>query len=280
MAQYSPMETLLRGGRFFEGPRWHDGRWWVSDFFRRVVLAVEPDGRVEEVLRVETQPSGLGWLPDGSLLVVSMLDRRVLRRDAGGEVSVHAELGALCGGPANDMVVAADGRAYVGNFGYDFPEGEPAPAALVRVEPDGTVAVAADGLRFPNGCAITPDGRMLLVCETFGGRITAFSLAPDGTLSARRTWADGDFTPDGCALDAEGRLWVADPGGSRCLLFAEGGSVEAEVRAPDGLRVYACMLGGDDGRTLLLCLAPGFRGRGDDAVLATTRVDVPRAGLP
>jgi sugar lactone lactonase YvrE len=275
------VETFLRGGGFFEGPRWHEGRWWVSDFYRRVVLAVDERGRVETVLEVEGRPSGLGWLADGSLLVVSMLDRLVLRRRPDGATTVYADLGALCGGPANDMVVSSDGRAYVGNFGFDLlGRAEPRPTALVRVDQDGAVAVAAADLAFPNGAAITPDGRTLIVGETFANRLTAFDVERDGSLSGRRVWAAGAFAPDGCSLDADGLLWVADPAGARWIRVAEGGAIVQELVAPAGLRAYACMLGGRDGRTLLLCAAPGLRPRGPHAVLLTVRVEASHAGLP
>src|SRR3954469_22207212 len=149
------LTTLLEGGHFFEGPRWHDGRWWVSDFYRYAVLAVSEDGAAEEVLRVEGQPSGLGWLPDGSLLAVSMRDHRLVRRAPDGAVSVHADVSEHCGGHLNDVVVDGEGRAYVGNFGFDLMGGgTPSYAKLVRVDPDGTVSVAADELMFPNGSVI------------------------------------------------------------------------------------------------------------------------------
>ncbi len=158
------LKTLLEGGAFFEGPRFQAGRWWVSDFYRHLVLTVDADGRAEEVMTVEQQPSGLGWMPDGSLLVVSMKDHRVLRRSPEGEVSVHADVSEYCGGHLNDMVVDSDGRAYVGNFGFDLMGGaDPAPANLVRVDPDGSATVAAEDMLFPNGSVVTPDGWTLIV---------------------------------------------------------------------------------------------------------------------
>jgi sugar lactone lactonase YvrE len=278
--------TLAGGGSFFEGPRWHDGRWWVSDFYTHAVLAVAPDGTTEQVMAVEAQPSGLGWLPDGSLLVVSMKDHRVLRRAPDGTVTIHADIGEHCGGLANDMVVAADGRAWVGNFGFDVMAGEPArTASLVCVDRDGTVSVAADDLRFPNGSVITDDGTMLVVGETTGGRYTAFTITAEGLLTDRRVWATVEgVAPDGCALDAEGHIWAADALGNRLVRVAADRGVVDEIAAPDGLGVYACMLGGDDGRTLLACCAPDFlehnRAAAREAVLVTTTVDVPHAGLP
>jgi sugar lactone lactonase YvrE len=161
------LRILVEGGKFFEDPRWRDGRWWVSDFYRRAVYTIIPGGHCEKLLDVEQQPSGLGWMPDGSMLIVSMRDHRVLRRSPEGKVSVHADLSPHCGGWANDMVVDKNGRAFVGNFGHDLTGGEPAaPAKSVRVDPDGRVEVAAEHLFFPNGSVITPDGRTLIVGET------------------------------------------------------------------------------------------------------------------
>ncbi len=295
------LRTLLEGGAFFESPRWHEGRWWVSDFYRHLVLTVDADGNTEEVLTVEGQPSGLGWLPDGDLLVVSMRDHRILRRSADGSVSVHADVSEYCGGHLNDMVVSADGRAYVGNFGFDLMAfADPKPATLVRVDQDGTATVVAEDLLFPNGSVITPDGRTLIVGETAGARYTAFTIEPDGSLSDRRVWAQVaetpviggfmetigqlKFGPDGCGLDAEEHIWSADEVNARCARVAPGGEIVEEIAAPDGLNIFACMLGGDDGRTLLMCAAPDFaetnRTAAREAVLLTAEVAVPRAGLP
>jgi sugar lactone lactonase YvrE len=280
------LRLLREGGAFFEGPRWHEGRWWVSDFYRRAVFTVDTDGREQEVLLVEGQPSGLGWLPDGSLLVVSMKDRRLLRRAPSGDVSVHAEVGHFCGGPLNDLVVDAKGRAFVGNFGFDLmAREEPKPTGLIRVDPDGSTALAADDLLFPNGSVITDDGGTLIVGETYGRRYVAFTIEDDGSLAERRVWAEvPDLAPDGCTLDAEGHIWSADARGGRACRLAPGGEIVEEVEAPEGLQCFACMLGGDDGRTLLLCAAPDFserrRSRAREAVLLTTRVAVPHGGLP
>jgi sugar lactone lactonase YvrE len=292
--------ALLDGGAFFEAPRWRDGRWWVSDFYRHVVMAVTPAGEAEEVMTVEGQPSGLGWMPDGSLLVVSMLDRRLLRRWPDGTVTEHADLGPHGADKANDMVVDASGRAYVGNFGFDLEAmADPAPTTLMRVDPDGTVSVAAEDLWLPNGTVITPDGATLIVNETTAARLTAFTVAEDGSLSDRRIFAQlaptpepGSFAemvpqlrvaPDGRCLDADGHVWVADALGGDCLRVAPGGEVVERIPPPDGVQTIACMLGGD-GRTLLTCVAPDFSARmravHREAVLLSTQVDVPHAGLP
>jgi sugar lactone lactonase YvrE len=287
------LTALYEGGRYFEGPRWHDGRWYVSDFYDQAVYAVGEDGHSEEVLRVPQQPSGLGWLPDGSLLVVSMRDHTLLRRAPDGSVSVHADVSEHCGGHLNDLVVDAEGRAYVGNFGFDLMGGgEPRYAKLVRVDPDGSVAVAADELMFPNGAVI--DGDTLIVAETMGGRLAAFTIAPDGSLTDRRVWAQisptpemgplaemlsaGGFAPDGIALDADGHVWAADALGGRAGRIAPGGEIVEEIRAPEGMGCFACALGGADGHTLLLCSAPDFneeaRKAAREAVLFTTQVEV------
>lgn len=294
------LTTLVEGGHFYEGPRWRDGRWWVSDFYAHQVQTVTPDGTVEVVVEVPGQPSGLGWLPDGSLVITSMKDQRILRL-ADGALTELADLSGLAGGHLNDLVTDAAGHTFVGNFGFDLMGGgDPATAALIRVDADGTVAVAAEDLHFPNGSVITPDGRTLIVGETTGNRYTAFDLAADGTLSNRRTWAsfgalpEADtfveglaqitVAPDGCTLDADGHIWAADALGNRAVLVAEGGEILDEIPAPEGLGVYACQLGGPDGRTLLLCAAPDFfehnRAGATEAVLLTTTVDVPHAGLP
>lgn len=280
------METLVGPGHFFESPRWHEGRWWVSDFYAHQVLSVGPGGgevRVEAT--VPTQPSGLGWMPDGSLLVVSMIDRRLLRRTASGELVEHADLSAVARGWVNDMVVDDRGRAWVGNFGFDLFGGEYAKATLARVDPDGTVTAAAEDLAFPNGSVITPDGSTLIVGETMGARYTAFTIADDGSLTDRRLWAKvPGVGPDGCGLDAEGRIWCADAGGNRCVLIEEGGRIVNEIAAPDGLGVFACMLGGPDGTTLAMCCSPDFdarrRAETREAVMVAVGVDVPRAGRP
>ncbi len=279
------MRVLLEGGAFFESPRWQDGRWWVSDFFRRVVLAVDAGGGVEEIMRVDGQPSGLGWLPDGSLLVVSMGDRRLLRRAADGVVSVHADLSDLCDWHANDMVVTARGCAYVGNFGFDLGNEAPRPTGLVRVAPDGSAARVAEGLLFPNGCAVTDDGRTLIVAETWASRLTQFTIATDGSLADRRIFAVVPRTaPDGCTLDAEGCVWFADARSNRCIRVTPGGEVAAVLAVTEDLRCFACMLGGTDGRTLAICAAPDFdervRTESLDAVVLTARVAVPHAGFP
>jgi sugar lactone lactonase YvrE len=294
------LEVLVDGGTFFEGLRWHEGRWYVSDFYADRVLAVAPDGTSEVAFEVPV-PSGLGWLPDGSLLAVSMAEHALFRRGDDGEAVLHASLAEWSRGAANDMVVDAQGRAYVGNYGYDLAAGEsPRGATLVRVDPDGTATPVADGLHFPNGSLITPDGGTLIVAETIAARFSAFTVAADGSLTDRRVWGQVapapaleeiderytqvGFAPDGCTLDAEGCVWAGDSLHRRFARIAPGGEILEEVPSPDGLVVYGAMLGGDDGRTLALAAAPDWREERPEgetvSAVYTTTVDVPHAGRP
>jgi len=265
--------TVIDGFSYLEGPRWHDERIWFSDFYTHRVLSAREDGsdlRVEA--SVPQQPSGLGWLPDGRLLIVSMRDRKLLRREHDGTLVTHADLSRHATGHLNDMAVDAHGRAYVGNFGFDLMGGAPLePAALHRADPDGTVTEVATDLWFPNGTVITKDG-VLLVNETFGNRVTAFDLTQDGRLVNRRTWAEFGplptqrdiakvlpqicVAPDGSCLDAEGALWIADGTGGRLIRVTEGGKIVDEVSP--GTPVFACALGGSNGKTLFACAAPDF----------------------
>ncbi|UJA21417.1 gluconolactonase [Thermoleophilia bacterium SCSIO 60948] len=287
------------GGHFFEGPRWHDGRWWVSDFYAHEVATLSGDGMREVVLEVEGQPSGLGWMPDGSLLVSSMKDRRIIRRSPDGEVSVHADVSEHGEGWLNDMVVDSGGGLWAGYFGFDLVTMEGiSEATMVRVEADGSARVAARDMRFPNASMITPDGGTLIVAETTGGRLSAFDISDDNDLTNRRVWAELaplqplavenipklGYAPDGSTLDAEGMVWTADAVGTRCCRVAEGGEIVETIEAPEGLAFYACQLGGPDGRDLLLCAAPDFhapnREAAREAVLFLTRAPAPHAGLP
>jgi sugar lactone lactonase YvrE len=255
-------KILVEGISFGEGPRWRDGRLWFSDFYDHAVKSVSAAGEVRIELTVDDQPSGLGWMPDGDLLVVSMTKRQVLRRGADGNLRPHADLSGIATWYCNDMTVDAAGRAYVGNFGFDLEAAtadrgfagviaEHVTAKLALVEADGTVRVAADDMHFPNGMVITPDGKTLIIGETLAMRLTAFDIGADGGLSNRREWAPlGTRVPDGICLDAEGAVWVANPAAPECVRVAEGGEVLEVVET--SLPCYACMLGGEDGRTLFM----------------------------
>jgi sugar lactone lactonase YvrE len=269
-------DILLKGLEFPEGPRWREGKLWFSDMQAYRVMTVDLLGNAEVVLEMPGNPSGLGWLPDGRLLVVSMSDRRLLRLDPDGLTEV-ADLSALASYTCNDMVVDKKGRAYVGNFGFDHINEPMKPAEIILVTPDGDARIVADGLAFPNGTVITPDDQTLIVGETYGGRLTAFDIQPDGALTNRRVWADLDdgVFPDGICLDAEGAVWVASPVGSEVLRVLEGGEVTRRIAV--STQAYACMLGGPDRRTLFIATSGQVEGSGCIEII---EIDVPGAGLP
>lgn len=217
-------------------------------------MRVDCEGRAHVVVEVAHQPSGLGWMPDGRLLVVSMIDCKLMRLDPTGLVEV-ADLSALAGFHCNDMVVDAKGRAYIGNFGFDLftQPVVPKPTMLVKVDLDGGVSVVADDLQFPNGMVITPDGKTMILAETFARRLTAFDIAIDGTLCNRRVWANLDtVAPDGICLDAEGAVWVASPRSNEFIRVLEGGVITRRI--PVSNQAIACALGGEDGKRLFMVI--------------------------
>ena len=241
-----PANLLIDGLCFGEGPRFHDGVLWLSDTHGQEVLQVTPDGKRSTIVTLtDDQPSGLGWLPNGDLLIVSMTKKQLLRFD-GQRLSLHADLSGLASGICNDMVVDKQGRAYVGNFGFDLHNNEPAkPAQLIRVDPDGSCCVEDDDLMFPNGAVITDDGKTLIVAETFASRLSAFNIADDGSLSGRRVWAElpEKAVPDGICLDAGGGIWSASPTTNNCIRQLEGGAITHEISLDRG--AFACMIGDD-----------------------------------
>jgi len=291
-------QAVSSGHHLLECPRWHGGRLYASDFFAHTVL-VWDGGQPEVVCRVPGRPAGLGWGLDGNLLIVSMVDQCLLSFD-GTTLTQVADLSRYASWRCNDMVVDADGGAYVGNFGWDASiDPTIRSTALVRVETSGSAAgdvrVVADELVFPNGMAITPDGRTLLVNETFAARVTAFDREPDGSLTNRRVWASfselpfetslqaaaaGVILPDGMALCEDGTVWLADCAGSGVSRVAAGGSVLEYISTGDHA-TFACALGGADRRTLYLTTArPYPLGRpAEEAVseLRQCRVAVPGA---
>jgi sugar lactone lactonase YvrE len=288
------LRTVLDDLVFTEGPRWHDGRLWCSDMHDHRVISTALDGGADTIVRVDDdEPSGLGWLPDGRLLVVAMETQRLLRVEPDGELAVHADLSSAARGSLNDMIVAADGTAYVGDMGVRIHElgAERRAGQTFRVAPDGSWECAADDLQSPNGHILTDDGRTLIVAESGGGRLTGFTVQADGTLTDRRTFAeltperdDVLFAPpDGICLDADGAGWVADPLGARVFRVREGGEVTDTIRFTEVIPV-ACVLGGPDRRTLLMCVAADWK---RDALVGTrtgrivaSDVDVPGAGRP
>lgn len=262
------VRTLAEGIYFGEGPRWHQGRLWFSDFYAHRICSVSLDGDLRTELELEGRPSGLGWMPDGSLLVVRMELRQVWRRWPDGRFELHADLTNHSAHLCNDMVVDGVGRAYVGNFGFDLdaeihargPESVIADhprTCLALVQADGSVSDAAPGERFsfPNGMVISPDDSTLIVGETLGGRLTALDIGADGALSNRREWAPTwPRIPDGICLDASSAIWIANPLAPECALIAPGGEVLEVIET--GLPCYAGMLGGPQGKHLFMLVAP------------------------
>lgn len=294
------VEVIVDGFHYLEGPRWHKGALWFVDFYTQGVYRVNDDGVAEKIVHVAEQPSGIGWLPDGRMLVVSMKDRKVLRLEDDGELVVHADIWEHCGGHANDMVVAPNGNAYVGNFGFDLMGGADfKDGGLVLVRPDGSSEVVAQDLAFANGMVISADEQTLIVNELFGNRISQFAIQADGSLRERRDFAsygvlgnetdlgvrigNAKILPDGLTLDSEGAIWIANTIHQQALRIAEGGEVLETINtAPEG--VFAVTLGGDDGKTLFMCAAPDWdeasRKAENKGRMLATKVQVGHAGTP
>ncbi|MCY3737733.1 MAG: SMP-30/gluconolactonase/LRE family protein [Gemmatimonadaceae bacterium] len=290
-------ELFVDGLFFPEGPRWRVGpdgvgRLWFSDVLGGEVKRADLAGHVETVAEVPGWPSGLGWRPDGTLLVVSVQEGRLMAVGAGGSLTVAADMKAVDGLPCNDMVVDGRGGAYVGSWqGLDEsipwgPGNMPGFSHIIRVDPDGGARIAADRMTYPNGAALSPDSRTYIVAETFANRLSAFDVEEDGSLTNRRVWADIGAPPDGITMDEEGCLWVAVPcyvygGPGGYLRLREGGEIVDRIDV-DGVASYACTLGGPRMRTLFLCQSTVLgheRHPGDGRIMAV-EVDVPGTGTP
>lgn len=271
------LKTIGQPGHLYECPRWFDGRWWVSDMRGRAVWSLTPDGRQKLELQHTSRVGGLGFGADGALLVVAMDDKKLLRRARGAEAfEVLADLAPLAGdtsGFCNDLGVGPEGRAYVG-FNADYVKygGEAKLGKILCVEPSGAARVVADELMMPNGIVFTPDGKTLVAVETMRPQLTGYALQADGGLGSGKVWAPLEprrdarkdrahplgekvSAPDGCVMDAEGFVWVADLY-SGCLRVAEGGAIVDAVFLPEGQVPWACWVGGENGRQLLICAAP------------------------
>jgi sugar lactone lactonase YvrE len=248
-------QILLSGLVIGESPRWHEDRLWFSNWGAQEIVAVDLEGNSEVMARVPTTvPFCIDWLPDGRLVVVAGQEAQLLRGNPDGSLVTHADLGSLSELPWNDIVVDGRGNAYVGNIGFEFPEGEFAPGILALLTPDASARQVAGGVAFPNGIVVTPDNSTLILAESYGNRLTAFDIAADGGLSNRRVWADlGDGVPDGICLDAQGAVWYGDVPNKRCVRVREGGEVLQTVELDRGC--FACMLGGENGRTLFMVAA-------------------------
>ncbi len=278
--------------KFPEVPRWHQGKLWCCDFFAQRIVTVDLKGNVETVVELPDTPTGLDWTREGQLLVVSASARHLSRLDRDGLVAV-ADLSELVAYPCNELVVDEKGRAYIGNLGYDFGDYEatPKPGSILLVTPEGNARVVAEGLAFPNGMAITPDGKTLIVAESHIARLTAFHIEPDGSLSDRQVWAqfedwgdygthEGQITPDGICLDAEGAVWAASPNTRDVLRIRQGGEITRRISLET--IPLACMLGGAERRTLFITTTESLDPSDDQARgrIETIQVDVPGAGLP
>ena len=278
-------QLIAKNLHFSEGPRWHDNKLWFSDFYQHAVFNIDENHNIKKVVDIPNQPSGLGWMPDESMLIVSMLDRKVMKfKD--GQLSVHSDLSKLTKFRCNDMVVDNDGHAFVGNFGSLHHAKDIKPTCLIHIDPEGNSKIAAENLDFPNGAVITSDGKQLIIGETYAGRLTSFDISTNRNLSNRRIWArmmpiwyyvgfriiltqvykflnlqvkEGAITPfpvpDGICLDSANGIWVASPTTSEVIRFEEGGKITDRIKTPD--RAYACMLGGVDGNTLYISTAKG-----------------------
>ena len=286
------LETLMKGLTFGEGPRWHENKFYFSDFYSHKVYSLDLSGKHEVIVEIPNQPSGLGWTPDGTMLIVSMKDRKLMSfKD--GLLTERADLTELSGFHCNDMVVDIYGNAFIGNFGFNTYDGEEIkPTNLILVRPGEEPVLAADNLFFPNGTVITPDNKTLIVGETYAARLTAFDKSEDGSLSNRRIWADLKVNaeegtvplPDGMCIDEEGAIWVASPSTAEVIRVHEGGMISERI--PVQTNAFACMLGGEDRRTLFICTSNGS-GVDPEAALREksgkieiTQVDVPGCGKP
>ncbi len=278
------VQTLLTGLAFGESPRWHEDRLWFSNWGAQEVVAVDLEGKSEVIVRVPSFPFSIDWLPDGRLLLTSGRSGLLLRREPDGELLTHADLTSLSGG-WNEIVVDGRGNAYLNGGGFDLLAGEAfAPGIVALVTSDGSARQVADGIAFPNGMAVTPDNKTLIVAESYAKRLTAFDIEASGSLSNRRGWADlGDGVPDGICIDAEGAVWYGDVPNKRCVRVREGGEVLQTIDLDRGC--FACMLGGVDNRTLFMMAAKW----GGPAAMAeaprtgqvlTAQAPTPHAGWP
>ena len=278
------VQILMTGLVLCESPRWHDGRLWLSDWGAQEIIAVDLSGNREVIARVPSLPFSIDWLPDGRLLVVNARENRLQRMESDGSLVTHAELGGLSRYGCNEIVVDGRGNIYLNNINFEFPGGDFAPGFIALLTPDGRLRQVADNVAFPNGMGVTPDNSTLILAESYGRKLTAFDIAADGDLSNRRVWADLDGAfPDGICLDAENAVWYADVPNKRCVRVREGGEVLQTVELDRGC--FACMLGGEDKKTLFL-VANEWGGSADIASatrtgqVLTVKAAAPGVGWP
>ena len=302
----------LTGGLYFgEGPRWHENKLWFSDFYSHKVMTLDENNSLETVCEVPSQPSGLGWLPNGDLLIVSMLDKKILRFSEG-SISVHADLSEYVAHKCNDMVVGRDGTAYVGNFGMGDAGESLNSTHLMIVKSDGTVLKGPDNLLFPNGTVITEDGKNLIIAETLGAKLTSFDIEDNGELTNRKLWARTsplfslliikflssmgfdlskvDFSkysknlhvPDGICLDEKNGIWIASPTTKAVVRIEKGGNITDTINTPKG--AFACMLGGKERKTLYVIISnssdPEEAQASPEGEIHSIEVEIPGVGKP
>jgi sugar lactone lactonase YvrE len=280
--EYTELKPLVTEGKYFEGPRWHDGKLWFVDSLAMKLLRTSLAGECEIVCAIPGIAGGMGFLPNGDAIVTSMFDRKLLRL-ADGELSAYRDLSGVAAGTIDDMIIDGRGRIYVGDLGFDLMiGGSHDNGQIILVTPIGDERVVARGLRFPNGFAVSEDGTRLVVAESDGNNLAEFSIAEDGSLELKRRF--GSFTePDGICLDRDGAVWTS--------IFQEDAFARVDLagRVLDrisvkGRRAVACALGGDDRRTLFCVSAETthedlMRGK-SSARIDTVRVEVPGAGFP
>ncbi len=277
------MEVLMDGIAMGESPRWHDDRLWFSDWVAHEVVAVDLEGNSESIASVEAFPFSIDWLRDGRLVITA--GRLLLRLEPDGSLVTHADLSELTDFGWNEIVVDGRDNAYVNGPEFDLMSGEDfAPGCIALLTSDGAARRVAEGVAFPNGMAVTPGDATLIVAESYGKKLTAFEIEPDGGLSSGRVWADlGDGVPDGICIDAEGAVWYADVPNRRCVRVREGGEVLETIELDRGC--FACMLGGPEGRTLFM-VAQEWSGTGGVAQGERTgqvlmaEAPAPHAGRP
>jgi sugar lactone lactonase YvrE len=246
--------VFLSGLAMGESPRWHDGRLWVADWAAHEIVAADSSGGREVMATIPSLPFSIDWLPDGRLLAITGRDCQLLAQGNDGKLEPYVDLTPISTKPWNEIVVDGRGNTYLNNIGFDFPGGAFGPGFVALVTPDRSAHVVAEGLAFPNGMAVTPDNRTLIVGESYAGCLTAFDIREDGSLSNRRVWAQvGGDHPDGICIDAQGAVWYGDVGSSRCVRVREGGGILQEVQLDRGC--FACMLGGMDRQTLYMVAA-------------------------
>jgi sugar lactone lactonase YvrE len=283
------VDVLCSGFGLVESPRWHDGRLWFSDWTGGRIVAVDDAGATEVILEHRSLPMCFDFLPDGRLLLVSNQEQALLTLEPDGTLAPYADLRSLSSLGCNDIVVDGRGYAFVNSPNFDFASGPPErdvqPGLVGVVAPDRSVRVLAEDLAFPNGMAVSADGSMLLVADSYRHHLVGFTIADDGALSGRRVWADlGDAAPDGICLDADGAAWYADVPHQRCVRVAEGGRVLDSVDLDRG--AFACMLGGGASPALYVVAAvwPGGAAMMThtdwDGQVLRMPVEVPAAGWP